>query len=154
AMRSNQLQTEMLRQQSEEIVRETVVDALASVKDDPVAQKEMGEVVKQELKQTIKTLTAQTTSRLVEVTDVTREVSSHQIPERASSMTSTNVTGSSVESETSLSLPSNVTAQPAPRRMNQTTVNGSITHPLEKSGKTPWSSTAEKPAARDISQTN
>ena len=69
ALRSGEMQSIMLKQQSEEMVLEMVVDTMATVKEDPNTLLEMGTTIKDELKSTIKTLTKQTTSRLVEDDD-------------------------------------------------------------------------------------
>src|SRR5216110_323740 len=69
ALRSGEMQNVMLKQQSEEMVLEMVVDTMASVKQDPNTLIEMGTGIKEELKTTIRTLTKQTTSRLVEDTE-------------------------------------------------------------------------------------
>lgn len=69
ALRSGEMQNVMLRQQSEEMVLEMVVDTMAAVKDDANTLQEMGQTIKEELKTTIRTLTKQTTSRLVESDD-------------------------------------------------------------------------------------
>src|SRR5947207_106224 len=85
ALRSGEMQNVMLKQQSEEMVLEMVVDTMASVKQDPNTLIEMGTGIKEELKTTIRTLTTQTTSRLVEDTeshvDVTPIEVSQNVPE-------------------------------------------------------------------------
>ena len=85
ALRSGEMQNVMLKQQSEEMVLEMVVDTMASVKQDPNTLIEMGTGIKEELKTTIRTLTKQTTSRLVEDTgshvDVTPIEVSQNVPE-------------------------------------------------------------------------
>jgi hypothetical protein len=85
ALRSGEMQNVMLKQQSEEMVLEMVVDTMASVKQDPNTLIEMGTGIKEELKTTIRTLTKQTTSRLVEDTgshgDVTSNEVSQNVPE-------------------------------------------------------------------------
>ena len=69
ALRSGEMQSIVLKQQSEEMVLEMVVDTMAAVKDDADTLQEMGQTIKEELKTTIRTLTKQTTSRLVETDD-------------------------------------------------------------------------------------
>jgi len=66
ALRSGEMQATMLKQQSEEMVLEMVVDSMVTVREDPSTLQEMGQTIKGELKIAIQTLTAQTTSRLVE----------------------------------------------------------------------------------------
>ena len=66
SLQSGEMQSTMLRQQSEEMVLEMVVDSMAATKEDPNTLQEMGDAIKGELKTAIRTLTAQTTSRLVE----------------------------------------------------------------------------------------
>jgi hypothetical protein len=69
ALRSGEMQSIMLKQQSEEMVLEMVVDTMVTVKEDENTLLEMGETIKEELKSAIKSLTKQTTSRLVEDDD-------------------------------------------------------------------------------------
>lgn len=68
ALRSGEMQGIVLRQQSEAMVLEMVVDSMSAVKQDPQTLIEMGTGIKEELKTTIRALTQQTTSRLVEDT--------------------------------------------------------------------------------------
>jgi hypothetical protein len=69
ALQSGEMQSTMLKQQSEDMVLEMVVDTMAAVKADPATLIEMGTGIKEELKTTIRMLTQQTTSRLVDDAD-------------------------------------------------------------------------------------
>jgi hypothetical protein len=68
SLQSGEMQSVMLKKQSEDMVLEMVVDSMNTVKQDPVTLIEMGQSIKEELKTTIQSLTHQTTSRLVEDT--------------------------------------------------------------------------------------
>ena len=85
ALRSGEMQNVMLKQQSEEMVLEMVVDTMAAVRGDPNTLLEMGTGIKEELKTTIRTLTQQTTSRLVDDTDAQSE-STQTAPEMEQKM--------------------------------------------------------------------
>jgi hypothetical protein len=70
AMRTNEMQTELFKQQAEDIVMETTIEALEGVRNDPAAMSDVQQTVKKEIKATIKHLTARATSRLVRVEEV------------------------------------------------------------------------------------
>ena len=69
ALKSSEMQNTMLKQQSDEMVLELVVDSLAAVKADPATLIEMGTGIKDELRTAIRALTQQTTARLIDDSD-------------------------------------------------------------------------------------
>src|SRR5437667_1609196 len=81
ALQSGEKQSTMLRQQSEEMVLEMVVDSMAVTKEDPNTLQEMGDTIKGELKTAIRMLTAQTTSRLIEDGDDHPGIVVSEVPE-------------------------------------------------------------------------
>jgi hypothetical protein len=70
AMRTNEMQTELFKQQAEDIVMETTIEALEGVRNDPAAMSDVQQTVKKEIKATIKHLTARAASRLMRVDEV------------------------------------------------------------------------------------
>ncbi|MBO0777831.1 MAG: hypothetical protein J2P37_03295, partial [Ktedonobacteraceae bacterium] len=82
AMRTNEMQTELFRQQAEDIVMETTIEALEGVRNDPTAMSDVQHTVKKEIKATIKTLTARAASRLVRVEEVPDKTGSKLLPDR------------------------------------------------------------------------
>lgn len=80
ALRSGEMQNTMLKQQSEEMVLELVVDSMAAVKADPNTLIEMGTNIKEELRIAIRALTQQTTARLIEDTSVYVDTTANEVP--------------------------------------------------------------------------